>query len=136
METSLSSGKPHQEALVRGIENQSVNIKANRSQIRFGLRHLALFFATVFFSLLLSASWAGAAPRALEASLEKAIPIQEQPFYPDLLIKAEQWSYAPLGQIRGDSPRETLLNFYAAMANVGKTAHNIAESSPSDPGLG
>ena len=104
--------------------------------MRFGLRHLCLLLATVVFCLLLSSSWAWAAPRSLEASLEKPIPIQEQPFYPDLLIKAEQWSYAPLGQIRGDSPRETLLNFYAAMANVGKTTHNIAESSQSDPGLG
>lgn len=46
------------------------------------------------------------------------IPLQEQPFYPDLLKLTKRWRYMPLGRVVGDSPRATLLNFYAAMTQV------------------
>lgn len=46
------------------------------------------------------------------------IPINQQPFYPELLAVAQRWRDAPLSRVVGDSPRETLLNFYAVMARV------------------
>jgi len=47
-----------------------------------------------------------------------SLPIQQQPFYGALLQSAERWQNAPLGQVVGESPRDTLLNFYAVMARV------------------
>jgi MscS family membrane protein len=48
-----------------------------------------------------------------------AIPITDQPFFADLQATSDLWADAPLGQVEGDSPRATLLNFYAVMARVG-----------------
>ena len=106
-----------------------------RPRPRRWLQRALLTFLVAVNCILWGSGLATAAPRTLELSLKRAVPIQEQPFYNDLLIKAEKWSYAPLGQVRGDSPKETLLNFYAAMANVGETTHTIAEQSQTDPGL-
>ncbi|MBM5807568.1 MAG: hypothetical protein FJ056_07725 [Cyanobacteria bacterium M_surface_10_m2_179] len=65
-----------------------------------------------------------------------AIPINEQPFYPDLLLIQEQWGNAPLNRVVGDSPRETLLNFYAVMARVNQLLHRTALEAKRDPGMG
>ena len=46
------------------------------------------------------------------------IPITQQPFYPELLSVSKRWRDAPLSRVVGESPRETLLNFYAVMARV------------------
>ena len=46
------------------------------------------------------------------------IPITQQPFYPELLAVSQRWRDAPLSRVVGDSPRETLLNFYALMTRV------------------
>ncbi|MEY3751413.1 MAG: hypothetical protein RLZZ186_1832 [Cyanobacteriota bacterium] len=46
------------------------------------------------------------------------IPITQQPFYPELLAVSKRWADAPLSRVAGDSPRETLLNFYAVMTRV------------------
>ena len=63
------------------------------------------------------------------------IPIQEQPFYPQLLAISERWRHAPLGRVVGESPRDTLLNFYAVMARV-QHGLEVATSRPQqDPGL-
>ena len=109
--------------------------QSGRRRPRGWLQRAFVTWLVAVVCILWSSGLATAAPRTLELSLKQAIPIQEQPFYEDLLIKAEQWSYAPLGQIRGNSPKQTLLNFYAAMANVGETTHSIAEQSQTDPGL-
>ena len=53
-----------------------------------------------------------------ESSLP-VIPLEEQPFYPELVKRADLWLHTPLGQVVGDTPRDTLLNFYAVMADVG-----------------
>jgi MscS family membrane protein len=105
---------------------------------------------------LLAAPWAGIAAgneltgpsRAASASLRtsslrtsslrtsslRTIPISEQPFYPELLATAQRWSDAPLDQVVGDSPLETLLNFYAVMAKVNQEVELISLSAKSDPG--
>ncbi|EAU73925.1 mechanosensitive ion channel family protein [Synechococcus sp. RS9916] len=55
------------------------------------------------------------------------IPIQEQPFYPDLEEDAGRLSEVVLGQVVGDSPQATLLNFYAVMAEVGRRAEALGQ---------
>jgi MscS family membrane protein len=90
---------------------------------------------------LLVAPWAGIAgsdglpgPRGAASSSLRPIPISEQPFYPELLATAQRWSDAPLDQVVGDSPQETLLNFYAVMAKVNHEVGAILFSANSDPG--
>ena len=51
-----------------------------------------------------------------------AIPLQDQPFYPSLEDISSSWTDIVLGQVVGESPRVTLLNFYAVMAKVGHRA--------------
>jgi MscS family membrane protein len=64
-----------------------------------------------------------------------AIPISEQPFYPELLATAARWSDAPLDQVVGENPRETLLNFYAVMARVANELELATRNPQQDPGL-
>jgi MscS family membrane protein len=100
--------------------------------------------ATGLLSLVLCISvapWAGIAgnnslsnPNGAASSSLRPIPISEQPFYPELLATAQRWSDAPLDQVVGDSPQETLLNFYAVMAKVNHEAAAIILSANSDPG--
>lgn len=53
------------------------------------------------------------------------IPIEQQPFYPELVREAQSWSDVVLDQVVGDSPRATLLSFYAVMAQVGERADRL-----------
>jgi len=69
------------------------------------------------------------------ASSLPVIPLEEQPFYPELVQRADLWRHTPLGQVVGDSPRETLLNFYAVMADVGSLIEDVEVSHRNDPGL-
>jgi len=63
-----------------------------------------------------------------------SLPIQRQPFYGALLQAAERWQNAPLGQVVGESPRDTLLNFYAVMARVDSDVQALIRTVPQDPG--
>ena len=69
------------------------------------------------------------------ASALPVIPLEDQPFYPDLVKRADLWRHTPLGQVVGDSPRETLLNFYAVMADVGQLIEDVEASHLNDRGL-
>lgn len=69
------------------------------------------------------------------ASPLAAIPIEQQPFYPELQSISQSWSDVVLGQVVGDSPSATLLNFYAVMANVGRRADELGEQASLQPGL-
>ena len=62
------------------------------------------------------------------------IPIEEQPFYPELVSRADLWLHTPLGQVVGNSPRDTLLNFYAVMADVGIVIDDVTAAHIDDPG--
>ncbi|MEY3757066.1 MAG: hypothetical protein RLZZ263_220 [Cyanobacteriota bacterium] len=75
------------------------------------------------------------APLATPLAAPRAIPISEQPFYPELQATAARWADAPLGQVVGDSPRDTLLNFYAVMARVYANIEQLKGQAKSDPGL-
>ena len=63
------------------------------------------------------------------------VPLQQQPFYPELLAKRQHWLNAPIGRVVGDSPRETLLNFYAVTANASALINEIIQNHLHDPGL-
>ena len=58
----------------------------------------------------------------------RVIPIQAQPFFPELEAIAGGWSDVVLDQVVGDSPRATLLNFYAVMAQVGQRADRLGRA--------
>jgi MscS family membrane protein len=76
----------------------------------------------------------GVVPAAL-SSAPGSVPIQQQPFYGALLKSAERWQNAPLGQVVGESPRDTLLNFYSVMARVNGEVQALIRAAPQDPGL-
>ena len=65
---------------------------------------------------------------------QRVIPIEEQPFYPDLIAAAQHWADSPLGQVVGDSPRDTMLNFYAVMARVQHDLELATARPERDPG--
>ena len=69
-----------------------------------------------------------------ESSLP-VIPLDNQPFYPELVKRADLWLHTPLGQVVGDTPRDTLLNFYAVMADVGILIDEVTANHLNDPGL-
>ena len=76
-------------------------------------------------------------PTSMDAKYESSypvIPIEEQPFYPELVSRADLWLHTPLGQVVGNSPRDTLLNFYAVMADVGIVIDDVTAAHIDDPG--
>ena len=105
---------------------------------------LVRFLVTLLVGLWLTV---GASPGLLRAqpspslatttatSVGRVIPIGEQPFYPELEEIADHWRHAPLWQVVGDSQRETLLNFYAVMAQVDQEIHLASRNPDQDPGL-
>jgi len=62
-------------------------------------------------------------------------PIDQQPFYAELQTTARSWSDVVLGQVVGDSPAATLLNFYAVMADVGRRADELGQQASLQPGF-
>jgi len=68
-------------------------------------------------------------------SESRIIPIGEQPFYPELLAIYRRWDNATLSRAVGDSPRETLLNFYAVMARVNDELQLVTQSRNEQTGL-
>ena len=69
-----------------------------------------------------------------ESSLP-VIPLDNQPFYPELIRKADLWLHTPLGQVVGNTQRDTLLNFYAVMADVGLLIDDVTATHLNDKGL-
>ena len=62
------------------------------------------------------------------------IPLQRQPFYPQLLETTERWRGAPLNEVTADNPRDTLLNFYVVMGQVADEVEAITQLAKQDPG--
>jgi MscS family membrane protein len=71
----------------------------------------------------------------LSPSGSRIIPITQQPFYPELLAASQRWRDAPLSRVIGDSPRETLLNFYAVMARVNNELEFITKQGATQKGF-
>ena len=63
------------------------------------------------------------------------INLDSQPFYKDLESIYADWEEAPISIVTAESPKETLLNFYAVMAHVGNKIKKIMSSYKSDPGF-
>ena len=61
----------------------------------------------------------------IRQSSQPFVPIAQQPFYPDLLGTAQYLNEAALDPAVGDSPRTTLLDFYARMSKVYQEINKI-----------
>lgn len=105
---------------------------------------LILAFLTGLLSICLLSGlplWAGPQIRDHKildqryASAQPVIPLEEQPFYAELERRADLWRHTPLGQVVGESPQDTLLNFYSVMADVGQLIEDVEASHLNDRGL-
>lgn len=56
---------------------------------------------------------------------DRWIPFEGQPAYEQLKSKLDEWEDAPLKEARGNSPRETLLNFYIIMYNIDQSIQEL-----------
>lgn len=104
---------------------------------RRGLRALLVGLMTLLLVVVvprggLQAQGTAEVPTPIGSSI---IPINEQPFYPELLIVSERWKQAPLSRVEGESPRETLLNFYAVMTRVHDELQITSNRYVQEPGL-
>ncbi len=115
-----------------------LRVKPNRGSSRRLLQALFALALGVMLSLLTPLTAALAREAAVTLPLVNAvafIPMSEQPFYPQLEVTAKRWTDAPLGQVVGESPRETLLNFYAVMALVNHEVQAATAHPHQDPGV-
>ena len=62
------------------------------------------------------------------------ISLQQQPFYADLLATAKVWDDTPITDVLGESPRETILNFYVVMAKVSQEQDRLIASAKDQGG--
>ncbi len=105
------------------------------------LRRAGTFLLAVLLPILLATNgmatpWKARAPGLGVPHLRThAIAIESQPFYPELLQVAQRWQDAPIGQVVGESPRETLLNFYVVMAKVYDILEELVAEPEKQPGL-
>ena len=80
--------------------------------------------------------WAGErGNHGLSPNIKPAIPLEEQPFYEELQKRHARWSDNPIGEVVGNTPQDTLLNFYSAMAIVGTEVDRISQSAVLTNGL-
>ena len=73
--------------------------------------------------------------RVASKAAKGLIPFEEQPFFKDIEIYANNWEHSYLGKITGYTPEATLLRFYAAMARVGEIIDAVSKNADSEPGL-
>ena len=73
--------------------------------------------------------------RVASKAAKGLIPFEEQPFFKDIEIYANNWEHSYLGKITGYTPEATLLRFYAAMARVGEIIDAVSNNADSEPGL-
>ena len=79
---------------------------------------------------------AGTKPSQASVLQHKAeIPLEQQPFFEELEKRRQIWADNPIGEVIGNTPQDTLLNFYAVMAIVGTESDRIMRSANSEPGL-
>ena len=120
------------------IKRQKAMVKRRRRSHPLKWRALAFVLAVVL-SLLPAMGLRTAQARSVDsvsASVSSsAISIQEQPFYPSLEEISSSWTDIVLGQVVGESPKVTLLNFYAVMAKVGHRADSLGQQATLSKGL-
>ena len=96
-----------------------------------------VFLVAVVLSLLPTMGLRSAQARSVDlvSASSSAIPLQKQPFYSSLQEISSSWTEIVLGQVVGESPKVTLLNFYAVMAKVGHRADSLGQQETLDKGL-
>jgi len=102
---------------------------------RFWIRRALAAFTGLLISVVLMLPGLAQVQQAPRAPLAEGVPLSSQPFYPALLDAVETWEGVPLGEVIGDNPRSTLLNFYVVMAEVGHQMRTISASARNDPGF-
>ena len=102
---------------------------------RFWIRRALAAFTGLLISVALMLPGLAEVRQAPRALMEEGVPLSSQPFYPALLDAVETWEAVPLGEVIGDNPRSTLLNFYVVMAEVGHQMRTISASATTDPGF-
>ena len=102
---------------------------------RFWIRRALAAFTGLLISVVLMLPGLAEVRQAPRALMEEGVPLSSQPFYPALLDAVETWEGVPLGEVIGDNPRSTLLNFYVVMAEVGHQMRTISASARNDPGF-
>ena len=70
----------------------------------------------------------------MDHSYGGVIPLQQQPFYPDLVATTKAWDDTPITDVLGESPKETILNFYVVMAKVSKEQDRLVASAQDQAG--
>jgi MscS family membrane protein len=120
------------------INRQKAMVKRRRR--RHPLKWRALTFVVAVVLSLLPAMGMGlrtAQARSVDSVSVplSAISLQEQPFYPSLEEISSSWTDIVLGQVVGESPKVTLLNFYAVMAKVGHRADSLGQQAKLSKGL-
>jgi len=68
------------------------------------------------------------------ASIGGLNALQQQPFYEDLLVTAKAWDDNPITDVLGESPKETILNFYVVMAKVSREQDFLLASASDQSG--
>ena len=118
------------------INRQKAMVKRRRRSHPLKWRALAFVLAVVL-SLLPAMGLRTAQARSVDSVSvsSSAISIQEQPFYPSLEEISSSWTDIVLGQVVGESPKVTLLNFYAVMAKVGHRADSLGQQASLSKGL-
>lgn len=102
---------------------------------RFWIRRALAAFTGLLISVALMLPGLAEVRQAPRALMEEGVPLSSQPFYPTLIDAVETWEGVPLGEVIGDNPRSTLLNFYVVMAEVGHQMRTISASARNDPGF-
>lgn len=70
-----------------------------------------------------------------ELSSGGVISLQQQPFYADLLATAKAWDDTPITDVLGESPKETILNFYVVMSMLFQEHARLVASAQDQAGL-
>jgi MscS family membrane protein len=90
----------------------------------------------LMLSAVLATAGLGQTSDVQQSAQASGIPLNKQPFYPALEEASQNWQGVPLGEVIGDSPSATLLNFYVVMADVGQGMRSVSAMAQTDPGLG
>jgi MscS family membrane protein len=73
-------------------------------------------------------------PSRITALTRLGVRLEQQPFYNELLEIRAEWQKHEIGQVVTDSPRGTVLNFYALMAEVAARCRAIEQTAATQPG--
>ena len=105
--------------------------KASRFILAFLLSSLIIISPSISGQATTSQPFEDAAP----SIITNRIPLEDQPFYPQLITISERWNLSYMGEAEGKSPKETLLNFYGIMARTADKIDEVSRRAETEPGL-